>query len=100
MLRTVEATGGTATEAAAVRDILKDGKTSVLLVTSAFHMPRARQLFLQQGLTVVEYPVDFKVSANVTTLMDFLPDAEAVFLTTLAIREQLGIGYYWLKYRT
>jgi uncharacterized SAM-binding protein YcdF (DUF218 family) len=63
-------------------------------------MPRARQLFLQQGLTVIEYPVDFKVTTNATTLMDFLPDTEAISFTTIAIREKLGIGYYWLKYRT
>ena len=87
-------------EAAAVRDILKDGKTSVLLVTSAFHMPRARQLFLQQGLTVIEYPADFKVTTNVTTLMDFLPDTEALSLTTLAAREKIGTIYYGLKSKT
>ena len=46
---------------------------------------------------MIEYPVDFKVTTNATTLMDFLPDADALSLTTLAIREQLGIGYYWLK---
>ena len=57
----------------------------------------AQQLILHQGLTVIEYPVDFKVTTNATTLMDFLPDADALSLTTLAIREQLGIGYYWLK---
>ncbi|MEI7681055.1 MAG: YdcF family protein, partial [Betaproteobacteria bacterium] len=84
-------------EAAAVRDILKDGKTSVLLVTSAFHMPRARQLFLQQGLIVIEYPVDFKVSNREKTVLDLSPDPETLFLITTAIREQLGITFYWMK---
>ena len=49
---------------------------------------------------MIEYPVDFKVSANAMTLMDFLPGTDAIDLTTLGIREWLGIGFYWLKYRT
>lgn len=68
---------------------------TVLLVTSAFHMPRARRLFEQAGLDVQPYPVDFKVSAGQPfSAMDLLPSAGAWQLTELAWRELLGRAWY------
>lgn len=84
-------------EAAEVRRLFPSSETTVLLVTSAFHMPRAQALFAAQGLRVVPYPVDFKVLVRQTTLMDFLPDADALRWTDVAVRELIGRGYYWLR---
>lgn len=81
-------------EAQAVAKELPGG--SILLVTSAFHMPRARALFEAQGLNVLPFPVDFRVVENQTTILDFLPNAGALDTTTAAMRELLGRGYYWL----
>ncbi|WP_211296970.1 YdcF family protein [Malikia spinosa] len=68
---------------------------SILLVTSAFHMPRAQRLFEQAGLTVQPYPVDFKVSASDSfTAMNLLPSAGAWRSTEMAWRELLGRAYY------
>jgi uncharacterized SAM-binding protein YcdF (DUF218 family) len=85
-------------EAKAVKEILTPKNLNkIILVTSAFHMPRAKRLFERQGLEVQTYPVDFKVEANKTTLLDFLPSAYAMKNFEFAIRELLGRIYYQLK---
>lgn len=69
----------------------------VLLVTSAFHMPRARQIFEQQGLAVEPFPVDFSFSeGGSTTILHFLPSVGALAQTQRALREFYGRIYYWL----
>ena len=88
----------TAQEAAAVRKQLPDPSASVLLVTSAFHMPRAEKLFRDEGFLVHPYPVDFKVVDRSVTPMDFLPKPTALTLSDIAIREQIGRAYYWLRH--
>jgi uncharacterized SAM-binding protein YcdF (DUF218 family) len=60
-------------------------------------MPRARALFEAQGLRVLPFPVDFKVPEKQTTVMDFLPDANALRWTDVAVREGIGRVYYWLR---
>jgi len=83
----------TAQEAQAVAEML-DPKAKVLLVTSAFHMPRAEDLFREAGLEVTPWPVDFRASANKTTMMDFIPSAGGLSGTSAALREFLGRAYY------
>lgn len=86
-------------EAVAVRAMLANSK--ILLVTSAFHMPRAVRQFEGQGFEVSAFPVDFKVRAKAITPMDFLPDPNALRLTDVMVREWIGRVYYqlnaWLK---
>ena len=94
----------TAEEAQAVATLLRErfsgpswrgGPSRVLLVTSAFHMPRARTLFEREGMSVTPFPVDFKVSAGRSvTLLDFLPTAEALQQTEMAMREGYGRLFY------
>lgn len=69
----------------------------ILLVTSAYHMPRAQRLFEQRGFEVEAFPVDFKVRARAMTPMDFLPDPRALRMTDVLVRERLGRFYYQLK---
>lgn len=89
-----EEVANTKEEAAAVRKIMGDSPSQVILVTSAFHMPRAKTVFEREGMGVVTYPVDFKVSVKQITVMDFLPDARALYLSDIAIRELIGRAYY------
>ena len=92
----------TAEEAAAVAALLPKLPSvagakpqSILLVTSAFHMPRTQRLFEQAGLEVLPYPVDFKVSAGQSfNAMKLLPSAGAWQRTEMAWRELLGRAYY------
>lgn len=85
-------------EAKAVKELLSSQNLNkIILVTSAFHMPRAKDLFIKQGLEVQTYPVDFKVGASNTTFVDFLPSAYAMKDFEFAIRELIGRAYYRLK---
>ncbi len=88
--------GNTADEAAAVRKMLAPvDNPSVILVTSAFHMRRASFLFRRTGLIVQPFPVDFRTSRySDLTIIDFLPSAEGLENSELAIREVLGMLYY------
>jgi uncharacterized SAM-binding protein YcdF (DUF218 family) len=96
----------TAEEARAVAELLTiqknfftgtGGNAKILLVTSAFHMPRARSLFELNGLQVIPFPVDFRLSdAEELSILDFLPRAGALSMTELALREFYGRVFYWL----
>lgn len=84
-------------ESAAVRRLLEPAVQRIVLVTSAFHMSRAKRLFEQAGFVVTPYPVDFRVEVRGTTPMDYLPDARALLRTDIAVRELLGRCYYALR---
>ena len=81
-------------EAKAVSKVLKNYDNNIILVTSAFHMPRAKHLFEQEGFTVFPYPVDFKVSESSLTMMDFFPASSGLDKTSIATRELIGRIYY------
>jgi uncharacterized SAM-binding protein YcdF (DUF218 family) len=95
----------TAEEALAVATLLRGrfsgptwrgGAPRILLVTSAFHMPRARVLFARAGLSVIPFPVDFQVSAGGhMSVLAFLPTAGALAQTELAMRELYGRLFYF-----
>lgn len=88
----------TAEEAQAVIALLRGrfaGHPHVLLVTSAFHMARARFLFERNGMVVLPFPVDFKVSTGRTiSVLNFMPSGEGLQQTELAMREIYGRLYY------
>ena len=93
----------TAAEAQAARRVMEriyplDGGGPVILVTSAFHMRRARILFEQTGMEVIPFPVDFQTPGrSVFTILDLLPTAESLEKTETALREFLGYLYYALR---
>lgn len=68
--------------------------SSIILVTSAYHMDRSKYLFEKQGFEVTSYPVDFKTYIQKQTIMSFLPKLEALYQTSLFIRESIGRLYY------
>lgn len=81
----------------AVKELISPSK-KIILVTSAYHMYRAKKLFEQQGFNVIAYKVDYKASRNeIKTIMDFLPSAEGLKLTETGIREIIGRIYYNIK---
>jgi uncharacterized SAM-binding protein YcdF (DUF218 family) len=87
-------------EAIAVKNLLTENHgEKIILVTSAFHMPRAKIMFENQGIEVQPFPVDFKSEASDITIMDFLPSAYAMKNFEFAIRELIGRAYYQIKGR-
>lgn len=80
-------------ESVAVTKIISNS-SSIILVTSAFHMDRSKKLFEKQGFKVTPYPVDFKTYIQKQTIMSFLPKLEALNQTSLFIRENIGRLYY------
>lgn len=95
--------GNTADEARQVSQLLRGrgrSQPQVILVTSAFHMPRARQQFEAQGIAVEPFPVDFWLSEGTRwTVLDVLPSVSALRQTETAVRELYGRAFYWLKAR-
>ena len=87
----------TADEAVAVKEIISPSKR-IILVTSAYHMYRAKRLFEKQGLIVIPFKVDYKAGGHLKiTLMDFLPSANNLELTETGIREVIGRLFYLIQ---
>lgn len=74
------------------RILITKGYKVPVLVTSAFHMPRAVENFQQQGLAVLPYPTDYQsnVRSSFTWNM-LLPSAGAFWKSCIAFREYLGL---------
>lgn len=71
---------------------------SALLVTSAFHMPRAMAVFERAGLSVIAASTDVEVVAAAPwTPLRWLPNADALAVTTRALKERLGFLAYRLR---
>jgi uncharacterized SAM-binding protein YcdF (DUF218 family) len=69
------------------------GAGRVILVTSALHMPRAMTLMRQQGVETIAAPTDFNSLGPSRGALDWLPSAEALILTTAALKEHIGLIY-------
>jgi uncharacterized SAM-binding protein YcdF (DUF218 family) len=87
--------------------LAEDDIDEVILVTSAMHMPRAKALFENQGITVIPAPADFTITEHNwqatfrPTVGEFvihlLPNASALNLTTNVIKEYIGLLIYGLR---
>jgi len=76
----------------------KPGETW-LLVTSAFHMPRAKALFDKAGFATVPWPTDYRTSGREGVGLFRDNAADSLQTTTMAIREWIGLFAYWLSGR-
>lgn len=66
-----------------------------LLVTSAFHMPRAIGLFRRAGFPAVPWPADYLASGEEGVRIKPDQSAENLAVASLALREWAGLlGYY------
>lgn len=97
-LRTTPRVRNTAEEAKAVAAMVPSSST-VVLVTSAFHMPRAQHLFEGQGLRVLPFPVDFQASGTwagqpLSDPLRWFPSASGLEGSSRALRELLGRTVY------
>ena len=78
-----------------VKGIVKDNP--FILVTSAFHMPRAIQLFEKQGMVPIPAPAGKWKPSIHFWLGDLFPSSRGLRLAELAFHEYLGLG--WARVR-
>lgn len=74
------------------------GVHRVVLVTQAWHMPRARWCFERAGFEVVAAPVGFLGGGSMRPLGGWLPEARAVWQSGYLLNEVLGLLLYPLAY--
>jgi uncharacterized SAM-binding protein YcdF (DUF218 family) len=67
-----------------------------LLVTSAYHMPRAIGIFRKAGFAVEPYPVDWRTSGSEDALHPFATVGDGLRRADTAVREWVGLLAYWL----
>ncbi|MEL7083455.1 MAG: YdcF family protein [Cyanobacteria bacterium J06597_1] len=91
-----------------VQPILEERNINrILLVTSAMHMPRSLLIFQKLGIEAIAAPTDFiavpsqdsrTLKDNLAQqLIDALPQASNLALTTRAMKEYVGLVVYRLK---
>jgi uncharacterized SAM-binding protein YcdF (DUF218 family) len=73
---------------------LVPSNSSIVLVTSAFHMHRSKYIFEKQGFNVTPFPVDFRAQNRNFTVLELLPSVNALKKTSRFIRENIGRLYY------
>jgi uncharacterized SAM-binding protein YcdF (DUF218 family) len=101
---------GSRTTAEEARDIgalaRQRGWTRILLVSSAFHMPRSLATFRKRSvLTVIPVACDYQLPSRTaygqptagSVVKSLLPDAEALHLSSVALKEHLGLAIYRFK---
>nr|WP_205520949.1 YdcF family protein [Propylenella binzhouense] len=71
-----------------------------LLVTSAYHMPRAVGAFRAAGFPVVAYPVDYRTGGPSDVFRPFARIGEGLQRTDIAFREWVGLAAYRATGRT
>ena len=88
--------GNTRDEAQAVARMARArGWKRIILVTTAWHLPRAARLFRKAGVDFIPFPVDFRTDGTKEVrAVDFLPNVEAMQRTEIALRECYGIAFY------
>ncbi|MCX6179516.1 MAG: YdcF family protein [Chlorobiales bacterium] len=101
-IRLTERVGNTADEAVATWKLLggrkKKSRINIILVTSAFHMPRAVLLFEEAGFKVVPYRVDYQTDdISRLTVLSYLPHGVSLEKSERALREVIGWAFYWVR---
>jgi uncharacterized SAM-binding protein YcdF (DUF218 family) len=71
-----------------------------LLVTSAWHMPRAVGVFRKAGLPVTAYPVDFLTRGRDDLFTTHITITPGLARLDLAAKEWVGLLFYWLSGRS
>ena len=101
-LYTTYPVNNTLQEAKAINQLLNDEsplmQKRIILVTSAFHMKRAKKVFESEGISVQPYPVDFKSNksffSSLRNPLSWLPSSSSLNKNSSAIREIIGRFIY------
>lgn len=89
----------TAENARFSRELLhRHGIDKIVLVTQAYHMPRAALAFRKAGFRVLPAPTAFIGSDGDTRLPDWLPSPAAWANSFLLAHEMIGMVWYQIRY--
>lgn len=69
----------------------------IILVTSAWHMPRSAKLYRKAGFEVIVAPTGFNGGEGRISLYSFIPTAGSLGISSTALYEYLSTGWYLLK---
>jgi len=78
------------------RILAKENISKILLVTHAWHMPRAKAAFARTGFEVIAAGTHFS-PPKTPELMSFVPDAGALRSSAYAMHEIVGIVWYFAR---
>ncbi|MDQ6997865.1 MAG: YdcF family protein [Mariprofundus sp.] len=70
----------------------------IILVTTAWHMPRAVHVFKSQGLSVIPAPCAYVETKGTYNVLSFLPQAHVLADSSDALHEYMGILWYQWAY--
>lgn len=76
------------------RILREAGIDRIILVTHAYHMPRARATFETAGFQVDAAPIGFLAGHGARRTLAFVPGMPGLQLASLAVHEWLGIAWY------
>ena len=101
-LYTTYPVNNTLQEAKAIKKLLNDEspliQNRIILVTSAFHMKRAKKVFESEGISVQPYPVDFKSNksfiSSLRNPLSWMPSSSSLYKSSSGIREIIGRFIY------
>jgi uncharacterized SAM-binding protein YcdF (DUF218 family) len=79
------------------QQLARAGIRRIVLVTHAWHMPRAVQAFEQNGFEVIPAPTGYQTQ-SVPLLLEFVPDASAMEDSSRVLHELLGRIWYRIRY--
>jgi uncharacterized SAM-binding protein YcdF (DUF218 family) len=68
-----------------------------ILVTSAFHMPRAKALFERQGFELLVWPVDFRTNGFTEWWRPFTRASDGLRRLDLVAKEWVGFAVSWAR---
>jgi uncharacterized SAM-binding protein YcdF (DUF218 family) len=71
---------------------------SVILVTTASHMPRSVWSFRKNGVDCIPAPTDYRPDRLPYRARDLLPTAKALLDSSFALHEYVGLLYYAVRY--
>lgn len=85
----------TVENARAVRKLLKENR--IILVTSAYHMRRAKAMFEKSGFTVTPAPTYFLAQTRKFTWVSLIPRASALARSTTGMAEWISLVWWSIR---
>jgi len=87
----------TVSEAKNLKPLLQ--QHSFVLVTSAYHMPRAMRIFKAAGMRPIPAPTQFLIKIGPSNPKYYLPNGTSLIYSDIAVHEYLGLLWFYCQTR-